>query len=115
MNIQVKNVDNITVLILTGDITSQNANTVQEELLSFTVPGCRILLNMSGVRFISSAGLRTLLTFSRQIESQQSCIALANIPERIHDIMSITGFVSFFAAYPTEAAGINALKSCEIN
>jgi anti-sigma B factor antagonist len=114
MNIQVKDIDDITVLILTGDITSLNAIEVQEELLPLVVPGCRILIDMAGVRFLSSAGLRTLLMLYRRIEGQNSCIALANLPERIYDIMSVTGFLNFFATYPTEAEGVKALKLCEI-
>ncbi len=113
MDIQTKMIDDILVISLTGEINGRNAPDVQDQLLPLTQPGCKLLLNMSGVSYMSSAGLRTLLMLYRQIDSQSGCIALCNLQEMIQDMMSVTGFLDFFTAYATESEGIHALHECE--
>lgn len=113
MEIQTKTIDDILVVNLTGEINGRNAPEVQAQLLPLAEPGCKLLLNMSGVSYMSSAGLRTLLMLYRQIDSQSGCIALCNLQEMIEDMMSITGFLDFFIAYNSEAEGLAALHECE--
>ncbi len=113
MDIQIKSIDNVTIVALTGEINGRNAPEVQEQLLPLAIPGCRILLNMAGISYMSSAGLRTLLMLYRQINRQSGCIALSNLQEMIQDMMSVTGFLDFFTAFATEAEGIEALQNCE--
>jgi anti-sigma B factor antagonist len=115
MEIQIKTVDNVMVVNLTGEISGRNAPDVQEQLLPLARPGSRLLLNMSGVSYMSSAGLRTLLMLYRQINNQSGCVALSNLQEMIQEMMSVTGFLDFFTAFATEAEGIAALRECEIH
>ena len=113
MNIQSKIIDNIRVINLAGEINGRNATEVQDQLLPLAQPDCKLLLNMSGVSYMSSAGLRILLMLYRQIDSQSGCIALCNLQEMIQDMMSVTGFLDFFIAHPSEDEGIAALRECE--
>lgn len=113
MDIQTKMIGNVLVVNLTGEIHGRNAPEVQDQLLPLAQPGCKLLLNMSGVSYMSSAGLRTLLMLYRQIDNQSGCIALCNLQEMIQDMMSVTGFLDFFTAYATENEGIQALHECE--
>ena len=112
MEIQIKTVDDVIVVDLTGEISGRNASEVQDQLLPLAQPGRKLLLNMSGISYMSSAGLRTLLMY-RQINNQNGCIVLSNLQEMIQDMMSITGFLDFFTAFGSEAEGIAALRDCE--
>jgi anti-sigma B factor antagonist len=113
MEIQIKTVDDVIVVNLTGEISGRNASEVQDQLLPLAQPGCKLLLNMSGISYMSSAGLRILLMLYRQINNQNGCIVLSNLQEMIQDMMSITGFLDFFTAFGSEAEGITALRDCE--
>ncbi len=115
MDIQTKMIDDILVINLTGEINGRNAPDVQDQLLPLARPGSRLLLNMSGVSYMSSAGLRTLLMLYRQINNQSGCVFLSNLQEMIQEMMSVTGFLDFFTAFVTEAEGIAALRECEIH
>ena len=68
---------------------------------------------MSGISYMSSAGLRTLLMLYRQIDRLSGCIALSNLQEMIQDMMSVTGFLDFFTAYASEAEAVTALQACD--
>lgn len=115
MDIETKTIDNVLVVSLTGEINGRNAPEVQDQLLPLAEPGRKLLLNMSGVSYMSSAGLRTLLMLYRQINNQSGCVVLSNLQEMIQEMMSVTGFLDFFTAFATETEGITALHDCEIH
>ncbi|MCP4424587.1 MAG: anti-sigma factor antagonist [Chloroflexi bacterium] len=115
MEIETRQVDDILVVTLNGEIDGRNAPVIQEKLMPLAALESKVLLIMSGVAYMSSAGLRTLLMLYRQINNNNGCIALACLPEMIQDMMSMTGFLDFFVAYPTEEEALAALRGCDDN
>lgn len=111
MQINIGTVEQVTTVELEGDIDASTAPSVQEKVLLLTTPGARILLNMVGVPYMSSAGLRMLLSLYRQSSSNESKLVLVGLSEEIKDTMSITGFLEFFITCETVEAGLEALKS----
>lgn len=111
MEIEISNEQNVTIVTLSGELQRQTAPGIQEKILPLIAPDCKILLNMSQVSYMSSAGLRLLLLFYRQIEDQQGRVVLTGLQEMVKDTMSITGFLEFFTDYDSIAEGIAALNS----
>lgn len=109
MKIESEEKAGITVVRLDGEINSGTAEMVQESLLELVEPGGKIALEMSGVTYISSVGLRTLLLLYREISHQDGRIVLCGLTEMVYDTMFITGFLEFFETYETCAAGQAAL------
>ena len=66
---------------------------------------------MSGVSYISSAGLRALLMLYRQMTANDGRVVLAGLTENIKDVMMVTGFLEFFDDYDTLQDGLAALQS----
>ncbi len=66
MDIKIKKVEEINVVELAGDIDASTAPPVQEKVLPLAEPQAKILIDMSKVPFMSSAGLRVLLSVHRQ-------------------------------------------------
>jgi len=110
MDINVKTVDQVTVVKIVGDIDGKTASQVQEQVSPLVQPESKILLDMSQVEYMSSAGLRLLLSTYRQVSSNQASIVLAGVNEEIQDTMSATGFLRFFTIHDTVEAGLAALK-----
>ena len=110
MEIEFETVDGITVVTLFGELDSRTAPLVQDKLLDLPSPQARVLLEMSGVNYISSAGLRALLMLYRRMASSDGRVALVGLTESILDVMIVTGFLDFFAAYDTLAEGLAALS-----
>ena len=111
MEIAIKSLKNITVATIAGEINSRTATQFEEELLPLAVPGCRLLLNMHDVTYMSSAGLRILLLLYRQIDNQSGRVVLVGLQDMIRDTMAITGFLDFFQDYKTIEIGLSALDS----
>lgn len=110
MEIELEEIDGTTIATLFGELDGRTAPVVQEKLLTLPRPGGKLLLDMSGVSYISSAGLRALLMLYRQMAGQEGQVALVGLAENIRDIMSVTGFLEFFDAYETSAEGIAAFN-----
>jgi anti-sigma B factor antagonist len=111
MNIELEEIDGVTVATLFGELDSRTAPIVQEKLLTLPEPNGKALLDMSGVSYISSAGLRALLMLYRQMAARDGRVALVGLTENIRDVMSVTGFLDFFNDYETLEAGLSALQS----
>ena len=109
MEINVKSIGQVTVVEIAGDIDSNTAPQAQERVLPLAQPGSKILLDMSGVEYMSSAGLRMLLSIYRQISRGDGGVVLVGLSEEIKDTMSVTGFLNFFTTRDTVDEGLQAL------
>ncbi len=96
MEINTKTVEEVTTVEIQGDIDANTAPKVTETVLPLVQPGSKILMNMSEVPYMSSAGLRSLLSLYRQTTAKDGKIVLVGLTEEILDTMSITGFLDFF-------------------
>jgi anti-sigma B factor antagonist len=110
MEIEIKTEDDITLVELDGDIDANTAPTVQDKVLPIVESSSKILLNMTKVPYMSSAGLRTLLSLYRQVSAKDGKLVLVGLSEEITDTMSITGFLDFFTTCETEAEGLETLN-----
>lgn len=111
MNIELEEIDGVTVATLFGELDGRTAPIVQEKLLALPEPNGKALLDMSGVTYISSAGLRALLMLYRQMAANDGRVALVGLTESIRDVMTVTGFLEFFDDYETLEKGLAALQS----
>jgi anti-sigma B factor antagonist len=100
----------ITVVKLAGDIDGKTAPQVQAEVLPLAQPEIKMLLDMSQVLYMSSAGLRMLLSVYRQVTGKAGQVVLIGLAENLEDTMSMTGFLDFFTTCKTLDEGLTALK-----
>jgi len=110
VDINIDTLDEITMVRLTGDIDGSTAPIAQGKILPLAAPNCRILLDMSKVPYMSSAGLRMLLSTYRQLAAKNGHIVLVGLSEEIQDTMSVTGFLKFFTTCTTVESGLEALR-----
>lgn len=104
MDVQVKPYGDVTVVEASGDVDGSTAPTLQEQVLAVAQPGCRLLLDLSQVGYMSSAGLRVMLLLHRQV-SGKGKVVLVGLNEEIKSTMSATGFLKFFTTADTLDAG----------
>jgi anti-sigma B factor antagonist len=110
MEIDIKTVDQITVVALAGDIDANTAPAIQDQVLPIAESSRKILLDMFKVPYMSSAGLRMLLSLYRQVTAKDGKLVLVGLSEEITDTMSITGFLDFFTTRDTVDAGLEVLN-----
>ena len=68
-----------TVVSIRGELDASSSADLRDRLLPFIPDGGWLRLDLSGLTYISSAGLRTLLLVYRHAESQGTQVTLAAI------------------------------------
>ncbi|AFZ47732.1 anti-sigma-factor antagonist [Cyanobacterium stanieri PCC 7202] len=96
MEINITNQDSIQIATIQGDIDSSVASEVTDTIIPLVTENAKIILNMTGVEYMSSAGLRILLSTYRQATAKEAKLILVGLSEDIKDTMSVTGFLDFF-------------------
>jgi anti-sigma B factor antagonist len=100
----------VTIVELAGDVDGSTASTIQAQVLALAEPGAKLLMDMSQVPYMSSAGLRMLLSVYRQVTAKEGKVVLVGLSEEIQDTMSITGFLDFFTTRADVDSGLESLK-----
>ena len=95
VDIQAANVGGVTVLEIRGRVDSLTAPSLGEKLTgAMAAPNPRLIADMSGVDYLSSAGLRVLLLAARQAEQTQGMLVLHGLTSRVGEVFEISGFSS---------------------
>ncbi|MBW4467410.1 MAG: anti-sigma factor antagonist [Pegethrix bostrychoides GSE-TBD4-15B] len=102
----------VTVMLieLLGDVDGSTAPLVQADVLAAAAPNVKMILDMTQVAYLSSAGLRMLLSVYRQVSVQSGQVVLVGLMEEIQDTMSITGFLEFFTVADELEAAFSLLQ-----
>ncbi len=111
MELKIKTIEQVDVVEIIGDIDGKTAPEIQLQLQTEVRTDSKVLLDMSKVGYMSSAGLRMLLSMYRQVKEHDGRIALSGLSEEIEDIMSVTGFLEHFTTCSTVEDGVNALNN----
>jgi anti-sigma B factor antagonist len=110
METQVQEYDGVTIVRIAGEVDGSTAPVLQDEVLAYAQPGCRLLLDMSLVEFMSSAGLRVMLLLHRQISGGNGQLMLVGLSQALQDTMAATGFLKYFATSDDIDTGLEALR-----
>lgn len=87
------------VIRVAGQVDSKTSADLRTYLEAEVNGSSAVALELSAVPFLSSAGLRTLLTLYRQTQALGIPLALVALQPPIVDTMKITGFLQHFKVY----------------
>jgi anti-sigma B factor antagonist len=81
-----------TEIAVTGRIDTVTAPDLQAALLPEFAESEKVILNLAGVNYISSAGLRVLLAAQKEAKKRGKSFVLTNVLAEVSDIFEMTGF-----------------------
>lgn len=113
MEITTDTIGPVTVIGLTGQLDSRSAPAAQERILSLLPDSRPVLLDLTGVSYLSSAGLRTMLLVYRQARTVDSFIALVGLSAELRGVMAATGFLRFFVVADCVADALEIVRAAE--
>ena len=108
IEINIEIVEMVNIARLVGEIDAVSAVIVQEKVLPLAAPSSKIILDMTSVVYMSSAGLRMLLSVYRHISGNQGKVVLVGLSDELKDTMSMTGFLAYFIVQDTLETGLQA-------
>jgi len=105
-----RDVNGITVLDIEGRIVlGEESNSFRERVKSLLAAGKKkIVLNMSNVSYIDSAGLGTLVATFHSARSQGATLKLANLGSKFREVLQVTKLMTVFDTYDNEAAAVQS-------
>jgi anti-sigma B factor antagonist len=109
MQVDSRIIDDVTVLSVRGEIDAVTAPVLQEHVLKVATPGCRLVLDLTHVSFMSSAGLRVLLVLHRTIAGSSGRVVLVGLSDTLRETMAATGFLKFFSTARDVESGLAQL------
>ena len=103
MTIKEKKSGNVTVLSLKGDLMGEpETGKLREHLYGLLNAGSlNIVVDLAGVRYVSSTGLGTLISCLTSTKSKGGDMRLARVTEKVESLFVITQLVKVFKEYET--------------
>jgi anti-sigma B factor antagonist len=97
-------------LDLAGRLDSKTSRTLEDILNEALVEQkhYRLIVNMDGVDYISSSGLKALVTAWRLARDHGGDILLTNLQTRIQEVFDMIGFDMMFNIYDTPQDALDA-------
>ncbi|MCS6840501.1 MAG: STAS domain-containing protein [Roseiflexus sp.] len=114
MEITHKRLNRVDLLTIKGRLDATNAPQLKQKFDElFNQNRYRIVLDLSGLEYVASPGLRVLIEARKRAREwkltdlEGGDIRIANLPPRIKEVFDLTGFTSLFEIYPdtVEAVG----------
>jgi anti-sigma B factor antagonist len=100
MEIQDKQVDGVTILTLEGSLDALTAASVTEFINGQITQGnINLVVDLSGVDYTSSAGLRVLLGAIKETRSQSGDMRLAGVQPDVLKVLNLSGFTKILKIY----------------
>lgn len=110
MNLETSDANGIGTARLEGSLDGKTAPEVREQLKPFLAAHDKLILDLSKVDYLSSAGLRLLLLLYRELSARKGKLVLVGVSEDIRTVMSHTGFLNFFTLASSTADAVTALS-----
>jgi anti-sigma B factor antagonist len=91
-----------TVVDLEGAIDLQNSRGLRTTLFERLPATSRLALNMTGIRYIDSSGIATLVEVLKESKRLQKDFVLFGLGKAVHDVLKLTNLLGAFKVRDTE-------------
>lgn len=106
--------DDVLVMRLQGRLNTLTSLVIEQQVLNHIAKSQnKLLLNLSSVDYISSLGLKVLLSLSRKAKSSSGKLIVCEIPPFVQEILKITGIYRGLVMAKNEEEALQAMR--EIN
>jgi anti-sigma B factor antagonist len=109
IDINVSGMDRVTLVEVSGRVDSMNAGELGSALAS-EIDGGRtlIVLDLAGVDYMSSAGLRELVNSLKKAKKVTGDVRLAQPSERVREVLEMAGLDTIFQIYETQVEAVGS-------
>ena len=110
MKLETSEDNGIVTVRLEGSLDGKTAPEAREQLQRLLAANTKLILDLSNVDYLSSAGLRLLLVLYRELAARKGKLVLLGVSEDIRSVMSHTGFLSFFTLVGSAVEAVRAVS-----
>jgi anti-anti-sigma factor len=101
----------VAIVKLAGRLDSSAAQSAEENFAQLLGgASARLVIDMSRLEYISSAGLRVLLVAAKKVQQAQGKMVLFGLLPNVREVFSVTGFDRIFAIQADLDAAVAAVR-----
>ena len=109
MAVEVESFKSVDLVTVSGRIDSSSAPALDEALKQLTENGrYKLVLEMSGVEYMSSAGVRALVSALRTCKGRFGDVRIATPSVRVGEVLELAGLTSLFEIYDDTTAAVGS-------
>jgi len=111
LKVETREGEGVTIVTCTGRIIfGEESGGLRESLKRVLSKNRQVVLNLSGVSYIDSGGLGTLVAIYSSARAAGADIKLAGLSPRVEDVLQVTKLVTVFEVYETEQDALEAFS-----
>lgn len=104
-------VEGVGVLDCSGRIVfGEETSALRDTVTRLLTANPNLIVNLSGVNYIDSGGLGTLVSLYTSAKRAGGTIKLASLTQRVGDLMQVTKLLTVFEVYDDESQAFKAFK-----
>ncbi len=112
MEINRKEVGDVVVLEINGEIDLYNAPEIKEKIKNEIDSGkVNVVINLEKVSYIDSSGIGVLISSLSNLKKVGGGLKLANVYASVRKVFELTKLTSFFDIYDSEEEAIKSFQS----
>jgi len=109
IEINVSGQNQVTLVEVSGRVDSMNANQFGEALIHEIENGnIHLVLDLSSVEYMSSAGLREIVTSLKRAKKAAGDLRIAQPSDRVREVLEMAGLDTIFRIYSTQAEAVGS-------
>ena len=102
MNITITKESDISILSITGSLDTNTSKGAEDQMNKLIEEGrIKLLIDLSNLDYISSSGLRILLSTSKKLKSIGGQMRISGLNETVNEVFEISGFTMIFNVFKT--------------
>lgn len=99
----------VTIVSAAGRVDGVNAHELTDYLAGILDDiNSNLVLNLSELQYISSAGLRVILTTVKLLKAKQRDLFLSQLTGPVKDVFKLSGFYAILKTFETDADAVDA-------
>ncbi len=112
LKLSTRTVDDILVVDCAGRIVfGEESAELRETVKKLIAQSGRIVLNLAHVSYIDSGGLGTLVALYTTARNAGGSIKLANLTERVGDLLQVTKLLTVFEVFDSEKGALESFRT----
>lgn len=109
IRVAVEEKENVLIVRLDGRLDATSTPVLEGKIKPLLDKSMRILIDFSGVDYLSSAGMRLLLSATKKMKAKNGHLVFCGLSDDVMEIIKMAGFDKILRIFPTEKEALAAL------
>lgn len=114
INIESKTEEGICELMVGGEVDASSSIHLDNALSEALSDHKKIIINLTGLEYISSAGLGVFMSYLQQIENESIRLVVFGMKEKVQEVFQILGLDQLLNITDTRASALGIIEDASV-